>query len=381
MRKAKGPIFCLTFLILFVGSAVRAGAANELSQNQFQQTILDLSEAAGFFDTDNLVSNENSYLHVAPRMRLLAKPGAYVGVGPDQNFTYIAHTRPVVVFVVDVRRDNLLLHLYLKELFQASHNRWNYLSYLFGKPLPKGFKPPANADARLLAAHFRSFPSDRAFFQRNFQRFWSSILDRYPRIVRAEDRKTFYAFASTFFEQHLELRYTSHGTFPRPYYPSYEQLMTETDLGGKMGHYLNQESDFRFVKKMHTANLIIPVIGDFAGPTALKSVARFLRKERCTVSTFYLSNVEYYLFRDGTYGKFLENVQALPLDQHSIVVRSYFSYLREHPETVPGYYVTSLVQRAARFLELSDKKPYLDYWDMVSRDYIPNVKAAMASFP
>jgi hypothetical protein len=53
-------------------------------------------------------------------------PGrAYVGVGSEQNFTYIAATRPVIAFIVDIRRGNLDLHLIYKVLFELSADRSN----------------------------------------------------------------------------------------------------------------------------------------------------------------------------------------------------------------------------------------------------------------
>ena len=61
----------------------------------FASQIEALSEPGGYFDTDNLISNERSYLDVVPALRRLeVGGGAYVGVGPDQNFTYIAEIRP-----------------------------------------------------------------------------------------------------------------------------------------------------------------------------------------------------------------------------------------------------------------------------------------------
>ena len=80
--------------------------------------MAQLSERGGYFDTDNLISNEKSYLHVIPALRDGGVTGgAYIGVGPDQNFSYIAQVRPAIAFIVDIRRDNLLLHLLFKALF------------------------------------------------------------------------------------------------------------------------------------------------------------------------------------------------------------------------------------------------------------------------
>ena len=48
------------------------------------------------------------------------KGGVYVGVGPNQNFTYIAAIRPELAFIVDIRRQNLLEHLLFKVLTEKS---------------------------------------------------------------------------------------------------------------------------------------------------------------------------------------------------------------------------------------------------------------------
>jgi hypothetical protein len=79
---------------------------------RFADRIAALSEPGGYFDTDNLVSNEASYVRVVPELvQRKVRGGAYIGVGPDQNFTYIAATRPSIAFILDIRRDNMLLHL------------------------------------------------------------------------------------------------------------------------------------------------------------------------------------------------------------------------------------------------------------------------------
>ena len=105
-----------TLLTLTWGLA-GSGARSE-AQATFAADVAALSEPAGYFDTDNLISNERSYLDVVPDLKKRGvRGGAYIGVGPDQNFSYMAAIRPDVVFIVDVRRDNLLLHLLFKSLF------------------------------------------------------------------------------------------------------------------------------------------------------------------------------------------------------------------------------------------------------------------------
>ncbi len=60
------------------------------------------------------------------------------------------------------------------------------------------------------------------------------------------------------------------------------------------------------------------------------------------------------------------------MDRDSVVIRSYFNYRRVHPLTRPGYVVTSLLQRLETFLHLQQERPYRDYWDVVSRDFMAN---------
>src|SRR3954453_15325164 len=69
----------------------------------FASRIAALSEPGGNFDTDNLISNEKSYLHVVPALRDAGlSGGTYIGVGPDQNFSYIAQVRPSIAFIIDL---------------------------------------------------------------------------------------------------------------------------------------------------------------------------------------------------------------------------------------------------------------------------------------
>ena len=58
----------------------------------------DSSEPDGFFRSDNLLSNELGFQQVVPELANRRKPGrVYMGVGPEQNFTYIAATKPAMV--------------------------------------------------------------------------------------------------------------------------------------------------------------------------------------------------------------------------------------------------------------------------------------------
>ena len=107
--------------------------------------------------------------------------------------------------------------------------------------------------------------------------------------------------------------------------PSYADLMTATDAGGVAHSYLNTEDSFRFIKDLESRNLVVPLVGDFAGPKTLRAVGGYLRDKGATVSAFYLSNVEMYLDREMVWDSFCQNVAALPMSEnervHSVSVR------------------------------------------------------------
>ena len=364
--------YSLVILLLEAASLTLFAGNEPLSADQFQQRILEWSEAPGYFDTDNFISNEPSYLHVVPLLLKIAPSSqAYIGVGPDQNFSYIAHLKPKIAIILDIRRDNLLQHLYFKELFRMAKDRWEYLSYLFGKPLPAQIEREPSVDAKALTNIFRDIPSSETYFEENFVRFWESLQSRFPLLVQETDERIFYKMASAFFRLNLDLKFQSHERYPRPFYPNYQDLITATDKEGRPRHYLNNNEAFEFLKRMQDDNRLLPVVGDFGEGKALRAVGNYLRQRGYVLAAFYVSNVEFYLLRSGRFSRFAASVAHLPINSSSVFIRSYFSYWREHPETVPGHYVTSLLQYMDRFIGLNEKQPYQDYWDVVMRDYIP----------
>ena len=361
-------------LLLLTASCTSASlpVARSLAINdqEFQRLALRLSEPAGFFDTDNLISNESSYLHVVPRLRSVARPeGAYLGVGPDQNFSYIAAVRPAIGLIIDVRRDNLLQHLYFKALFEASENRWQYLSRLLGKPVPNEKVNPASSGRQIVAA-LREQPADPIYFEKEFLRSWQLLQTRFPDLILESDRATMSHIAGSFFREHLDLKFRSHGRASRTFYPTFGELITATDLEGYEQNYLASESTYAIVRQLQQQNRIIPLIGNLAGQEALGRVAEFLNELQLNVSVFYLSNVEFYLFQNRSFGYFVRNLGRLPTDDQSLLIRSYFgSWRRPHPETAPGHTVTSLLQRIPSLLELYAENPFLGYRELLFLHY------------
>src|SRR5262249_26490592 len=86
--------------------------------------------------------------------------------------------------------------------------------------------------------------------------------------------------------------------------------------------FLGSEANFRYLKDLESKNLIIPVVGNFGGRTAIKSVGAWLKEHDGVIAAFYASNVEQYLFQDGLAWNYYDNVSTLPIDSNSVIIRS-----------------------------------------------------------
>jgi hypothetical protein len=337
---------------LLYATAASSDRAPVHAQSGFAARIAALSEPEGYFDTDNLISNERSYLHVVPALERQTERGAYIGVGPDQNFSYIAAVRPSIAFIVDIRRDNLLLHLLFKALFGLSRTRVEYLALLLGRTVPADVETWRAADVTRLVAYMDGPRLDAPQLVQLRSRVDDAISKAGVPLSR-EDVATIDRFHRRFIDAGLELRFQSHGRLPQSDYPSYRELLLGTDQAGKAASYLASEQAFQFVKSLQARDLVIPVVGDLAGPAALAAISQFLTKRGERLSAFYVSNVEFYLFGDGRFGLFMGNLKQLPRTERSVLIRSVFRPWMYGVSTGDGSMsslqpVSDLVERYAR---------------------------------
>ncbi len=324
-----------------------------LSNADFASTISSISEAGGYFDTDNLISNERSYLHVMEQLdRLQVRGGAFIGVGPDQSYSYIARTRSEIAFLLDIRRDNLLQHLLFKALFAESRTRAEYLAQWLGRPSVLLLQRDAARSIEELLQQLELTPAT-AESRGAAQRAVSAQIARMGLSLSPTDMATISRFHETFMSQGLALRFTSIGRAPRPYYPTLRDLLLETDRSGRQANYLASEADFQYVKELHHRNLIIPVVGDLAGAKALTGAGRFVRDRGLPVSVLYASNAEDYVMRDGGFARYVQNVASLPRTSNSVMIRSWFGGPGTHPHEVPGYFSVQLLQTMDAFVQAS----------------------------
>jgi hypothetical protein len=367
VRHGLAVSFAALLLLSWTGAAQQVAPAPA----SFAARIAALSEPGGFFNTDNLISNERSYLHVTPELRALVKtaaPGStYLGVGPDQNFSYIGHLRPSMAIIIDIRRDNLLLHLLFKAIFAEAKTRVDYLALLTGRPEPSADGGWAQKSIDAIVAYIdgaRPLTADRVAALR--ARLTATV-DRFGVPLSGADRATMDGFHRRFIADGLSLQFNTTGRAPQYDYPTYRDLLLERDLAGTRQSFVASEDDFQFVKNLEARDLVIPVVGDLAGPTAIAAIGRFLAASNHVVSAFYTSNVEFYLFRDGTFPRFMANLGRLPHHPAGLIVRSVFPSGGAGALMRPGYNSASITQPIRTLIDGYAQGRFRQYSELTGR--------------
>ena len=322
-------------------------------ESTYGKTFLRLSEPAGYFPSENVVSNETSYLHVLDAMRREGvKGGAYIGVGPDQNFSYIAAIRPQVAFMFDIRRDAMLEHQLFKAVFAMSRNRLEYLCVLLAKPVPANVAAWKDSSIASLI-RFIDTTNASVEFAKSSEIEIESRARKFGIPLSENDIGVLALYRAAFIRYGLDVQYSSLNGSMMGNMPGWRELLVEVDRAGNQLNYLAADSLFQFVKQMQAENRIIPVTGNAAGPTALRRLGDEIRARALTVSALYMSNVEQYLFRDGGFTSFAENVKTLPRTDKTVMIRSLFGGRGGygwHPLAVAGYNSTQVLQSMDAFV-------------------------------
>lgn len=347
----------------------------ELDDGAFRAIVSDFSEPPGYFRSDNLVSNESAFQQVIPELILRTRPGGvYLGVGPEQNFTYVVALRPRLAFILDIRRQNLLLHLLYKALIELSPRRADFVSRLFSRPPPAGASPEWTVQ-QLFNAQAAVEP-ERGLYERNLKEVLEYLVDRKGLELSEHDKITIGSIYEAFYKEGPDLTYSfrtqyGSGGYGWRRFPTYGDLMTATDLNGTARSYLASEDGYACLRDLHLRNAIIPIVGDFAGARALRAVGAYLARHGATVTAFYTSNVEQYLFRGGRWQQFIDNVASLPLDENSLFIRSYFDYGSRYPSSYPLQSSSMLLSSIAGLVDAHGAGRIATYTDVIEMSRPP----------
>jgi hypothetical protein len=322
------PAARLALAATFALSALATGALaqtpalpDRLSDQEFWKLSDDLSEAPGFFRSENLLSNETAFQYVIPGLLRVPREGrVYLGVAPEQNFSYIAAIKPRIAFIVDIRKGNKLEHLLYKSLFELSADRAEFVSRLFSKPRPAGLDTTTTVDSIFNAYWY--IATDTAMYRRNKEAVKTHLTRTHGFALSEADWADLVWVYDQFYYYGPSITYSSSGGSGGGGMPSYDEIMRATDGTGLNRGFLAKESTFRWLKEMQLKNLIVPVVGDFAGPKAIRSVGAWVKARNGIVTAIYASNVEQYLWQDGKAFAYYDNVAQLPIDSTSVFVRS-----------------------------------------------------------
>ena len=317
---------CLTAFPSRARGQDKVKAPDSLTNVEFWEFFRKMSEPDGYFLSENFVSNEVTFQDPIPTLqRSLTKNGVYLGVGPEQNFTYIANLQPKLAVIFDIRRQNAMQHLMYKALFELSPTRAEFLSRLFSRPTL------ARQDARIaVKALFDSAsvaPASDSAYKANLAAIIDQLTAKRGFALPAEDILSIEHVFRVFFTAGPEVNYgyrSGNPAFVRSTYPSYGTLQVATNADSVEMAFLATEDHYHAVRRLQLRNLVVPVVADFGGPSGIRAVGEWLRNRSMTVTAFYVSNVEQYLFRDTGQAaeRFYGNLTALPLDSTSMFIRS-----------------------------------------------------------
>src|SRR5262245_17292143 len=179
----------------------------ELTDAEFWRLVSDFSEPNGYFRSDNFLSNERAYQRVLPTLTsTLPQGGVYMGVGPEQNFTYIAALKPKLAFIVDIRRGNLDEHLLYKAFIEMSDDRADFLSRLFGRPRPEGLAANAPIDTILTA--LENVPSSQELFDKHLAAARDWLVNHHQFALTDDDVAGLEHVYTAFFQAGPDLNYS-----------------------------------------------------------------------------------------------------------------------------------------------------------------------------
>jgi hypothetical protein len=328
MSSAAHGRFRVLVLLILAGALIasvsvsRAADAlpSQLSDAEFWKMVTDFSEPDGPFPYENFVSNESSYQNAIPEVKRFVQPGGvYIGVAPDQNFTYIAAIEPKIAFVVDIRRQNTLELLMYKALFEMSTNRVEFVSRLFSRPRPKSLTD--NLSVEELFKQINATKRSESLQKETIQAIKDRLVKQHQFGLSPKDVDRIEYIFKVFYDGGPRMDYKFQSSTPTQNVPSFEALMLATDRQGKNWSFLATNAAYDRVREMQVKNLIVPLVGDFAGSKTLQAIAAYLKSRSATTSVFYISNVEYYIQTEPSWNHYQNNIKALPVDSNSRYIR------------------------------------------------------------
>lgn len=362
MTKTSALSLKLLLIISFFAGSVNSQTAPNISPAEFSKIIRDMSEDNGYFRGESWVTNELTYLDVIESIEKYdIKGGAYIGVAPEQNFTYMAAIRPQIAFLVDIRAQNRMQHLMFKILFEISETRIEFLSNLFSMPLKgeTGVKiPDSKSDINVIVNYLENSEQSRVLFNKNLSKMINTLNSKYKFNLTDWETSNIKHVYDHFYVENLNM---TNGPW-RNSYPTLGEIFTDRDKSGRQLNVFNNREQFLFIKKMQIENKVIPITGDYGNTYALSKVAAYLKKHNLTVSAQYVSNAEQYIIRSrGNWNNWVKNIKNMPYNDKTVFIR-WLNWNYYEQDTKLQYFKT--------FIKNNDSGVHYRYYDLISNGHL-----------
>jgi hypothetical protein len=249
------------------------------------------------FNTAYIFSNE--WFHYAYMPYLKHRGGAYVGVGSDQGFTFIAAARSEIAWLIDYDPTVVRINKIHRTFIEASPTRAGFLELW----------------------HWTHKKRATKMLERRFGK-------------RSKDAR---AVLSTY-------------NWARKKLVWYFNRVKETGKK-RTHHWLHTKQSYRYVRQMMLAKRVRIIRGNLLADRTLVGIGKAARELEIPVRVLYLSNAEEYWRYPQ---QFRVNMRSLPVDKHSVVLRTRYSKTWKGPTLGRYRYI---VQAARDFQKrVADKK-------------------------
>ena len=275
-------------------------------------------------------SNETRHDLFFPYLEQLG--GAFVGVGSDQSFTMAAAAEAELLLMIDIDHRVVDLH------------------QIYAVLIPEAKSPQALVDA---------FEGDAQ--ESVLARLEEAFAERTP----SERRRLLQGYRAS---RETVLRHL--------------QRVIDRSVDGRPASWLSNRAMFEHIQTLYRSGRVRVMPGNLVGDASMQTIAAVTRDLDIPVRALYLSNAEEY-FR---YTKqFVANIEALPFDDRSVVLRTIYAKTWEHAD-LWAYQVqpaTDFVQRLGDRSTATTRKVMLRYADRDGAiDYTPGPKGlSLLSMP
>lgn len=246
------------------------------------------------YQLDCFVTNELAYNDVLVECLPTGTTGAYVGVGPCQNLTYIGALRPRLAFVVDARIDNLLEHLMFKLLFERAETPAEYLGLLLSRDL--GSSHAVGSEPEAVVAAVEKCPVSPELFRTNLAWLRTEMSDRWP--LTDLHRNRIDRLYGEFFRRQLDITNVDAETTENlDEIANLRDVISARTSHGINLHFLTDAERYAVVRQLQRDDRVIPLLGNLGSGETTDRINELLRAYGESISTFYVSNIEEHVLQ------------------------------------------------------------------------------------